>query len=442
MVACRLAPFFILCFLPGVISAEEQESPRPTKDVTVFQEEEAVFQEDVYRLEKPSIEVRRAVRLLHSSKENDQRRGRNQLLLLGPAVAPQLRYWIRGLRENSAKVEDVLAVIEGDGGRSARLSYHLEQFFNDKFRAASSLKDRGEYQRAQRIASALLTLDPSQPGAWELRRFVSECARRIAAKELLEPSFVVERLVYEVGELPELVFRIRNHNHARARIHLEKGMLGRARVTMDVYSANGVSRRVEQQVMVRAAAPGDLIVIGPGRTWEQKVPLNLGEPLPLSGMVARVQVTGRFRPTRWTTGDKNDNLSLSLPRTEFWIVPTGQSTLGDRPLQKLTAALLFDREAAFFVGGQLAVWVGQDDPIYNGKLVETLVAHLDTLSGPRLAGALRFLEQATGMGFGSEPEKWQRWWGSWHVADGGTAGSVEHEPAVEGEAPARAPSRR
>ncbi len=195
---------------------------------------------------------------------------------------------------------------------------------------------------------------------------------------------------------------------------------------MDVYSANGVSRSVEQQVMVRAAAPGDLIVIGPGRTWEQKVPLNLGEPLPLSGMVARVQVTGRFRPTRWTTEDKNENVSLSLPRTEFWIVPTGQSTLGDRPLQKLTAALVFEREAAFFVGGQLAVWVGQDDPIYNGKLVETLVKHLDTLSGPRLAGALQFLEQATGMGFGSDPEKWKSWWGSWRVADRGTARS---EPA-------------
>jgi len=146
----------------------------------------------------------------------------------------------------------------------------------------------------------------------------------------------------------------------------------------------------------------------------------------LSGMVARVQIHGRFRPTRWTTEDKNENLSLSLPRMEFWIVPTGQSTLSDRPLQKLTAALLFNRQAAFFVGGQLAVWIGHEDPIYNGKLVETLVKHLDTLDGARLIGACRFLEQATGMVFGAEPEKWKSWWGSWHVVDGSAAGTDEH----------------
>lgn len=423
MIALRLALPVILIFLAGSVGAEEQELQARAKEPSG---------DARYQLEKTSLEVRRAIRLLLSSDRHEERRGRKQLLLLGPAVAPQLRYWIRGVREDSAKVEHVLALIEKDGGRSARLSYHLEEFLGDKFREAKAMKDRGEYQQARKLAEAMLTLDPGQPGAWELRRFVRECVERIAAKELLEPAFTVAQWVFEVGEDPELVFRIRNHNDQRAVIHLEKGVLGSAKVTMTRYHASGLVRRTEQQIIVRAAAPDERIIIGPGRMWEQRVPLNLGEPLPLSGVVARLQLAGRFRPTRWTTEDKNENLSLSLPRTEFWVVPPGQTSLADRPLEKLTTALVFDREAAFFVGGQLAVGVGEQDPVYNGKVVDTLVSHLEKLTGPRLAIALRLLEQATGMGFGPEPEKWKSWWGSWRVADSSSEpGASQSEPRAK-----------
>jgi len=132
---------------------------------------------------------------------------------------------------------------------------------------------------------------------------------------------------------------------------------------------------------------------------------------PASGMVARILIEGRFRPTRWTVEKESDeNISLSMNRLEIWIVPQGEGSQCDRPLEKLTAALFFGKLEPFFVGGQLSLWAGEDDPYFNEKLVETLISNLEELDPTRLSLAHRFLHQATGQGFDVDPKKWKAWW--------------------------------
>ena len=78
----------------------------------------------------------------------------------------------------------------------------------------------------------------------------------------------------------------------------------------------------------------------------------------------------------------------------------------------MTAALLFNRKESFFVGGQLSVWAAEEDPVYNGKLVETLIRRLDALDEESLRHATWFLSQATGEDHEADPKRWVKWWNS------------------------------
>ena len=93
----------------------------------------------------------------------------------------------------------------------------------------------------------------------------------------------------------------------------------------------------------------------------------------------------------------------------MWIVPPGESAMCERPLEKLTAALVFGRLEPFFVGGQLSVWAGQEDAYLNEKLIVTLVNSMGKLEALRLDLAGRFLDEATGLSFGADAEKWKAW---------------------------------
>ena len=71
----------------------------------------------------------------------------------------------------------------------------------------------------------------------------------------------------------------------------------------------------------------------------------------------------------------------------------------------LTAALFFGKLEPFFVGGQLAVWAGEEDPYFNEKLVETLIGNLGELNAERKTMAGRFLNQATGQTLPPDPAR-------------------------------------
>ena len=178
---------------------------------------------------------------------------------------------------------------------------------------------------------------------------------------------------------------------------------------------DGSLKREERRLRIQVPSDVDQILIGPGLTWEHPLEFEGAEDLPASDVVVRAQVAGRFRPTRWSVARdgeerRDENITLSMNTAEFWIVPRGESTLCERPLEKLTAALIFGKLEPFFVGGQISVWVGEEDANFNESLVETLVGSLGELDLPRLVVAGRFLAQATGHEFGADAKKWRAWW--------------------------------
>ncbi len=361
-------------------------------------------------LRRPTPEVMQAIRLVLSSNPRDQNRGASKLHLLGPAVLPQLRYWLRSAQTRTARVESIIATVDGGAGVTGRIDGAVALFLAAKREEAERLAQSGRLREAQDIAEALLTLDPNHPHAWEIRRLRRRCRDRLAARELLEPSFEVSGAVFDLGSIPDLTFRLRNHMNQRAYVHLEQGVLGYAEVEVTRVLASGDRSTVKRRLRVEVDAREKQIVLDPGTSWTHEVDFELEEDLPLVGAVARIVVAGRFRPTRWTGNDPNANLTLSLPALEFWVVPPGQISLSDRPLEKMTAALLFGKAEAFFVGGQLAVWAGEEDAVYNGRLVETLIENLDDLDPTRLGIAGRLLAQATGVDCGANATKWREWW--------------------------------
>ena len=365
-----------------------------------------------YAVAKTSTEVRQAIRQVLSSDERQRRQGRYKLETLGKKFLPEIRYWIRATRSRIDKIEQLATEIEGDGVGSFQLIGSADRFLDAKFEEATRLAIDGEFRQAEQLARAILLLDENRPQSWLVRQFIRDCQERLATTELLEPSFFVSRQVYEVGEIPELTFRLANRQDRQVVVYLDKGVLGEATVVVRLHFSNGEWKNSEVRVSVRANSPTDRIVLGPGRAWQRTVRFKLDEPMPLFGAVARVKFGGRFRPTRWIANDPNENLALPLASASFWIVPPSQAPLSDRPLQKMTAALLFNRKESFFVGGQLSVWAAEEDPVYNGKLVETLIRRLDALDEESLRHATWFLSQATGEDHEADPKRWVKWWNS------------------------------
>ena len=362
---------------------------------------------------QPSPEVLQALRLLLSPDPKDQDRGEAILKRMGPGAAPQLRYWIRKVE---SEVDRVRVFLEKHAGtpkgapRASRIT--LDEHFHRKLLEARELGRAGDHQRALAIAEAILLLDPSSPHAWELRRLARRSRERIVFTEVLEPSLETERLVYEVGEETQAVFRLINHRDSDAVIDIQKGVLGEVDVSVTICHIDGSQKR--EQTRLRLKAPEDVqrIVLAPRKSWEKRIPVDLNAELPLSGAVGRVQIGGRFRPSSWRIdGDaEQGNLALLLSECEFWIVPPGESRHSENPLEKLAVAVLFKKVEPFFIGGQLGVWAAEGDAYFNEKLLATLIETLGDLEEERLKLAVRFLGELTGEDHGADAGKWQAWW--------------------------------
>jgi hypothetical protein len=361
------------------------------------------------KTKSPSPEVLQAIRLLLSDDAREEARGEHALKRMGKAIVPELRYWVRKAHNEADRVEIVLSDIEGqESSTLGAEKISASEFFHRKVIECRDLARDGRSREALQLAEAIVLLDKDGPYAWELRRLARRSRERLVAKEVLEPLLDVEKTVYEAGERPEILFRLINHEPRPARIRLDKGILGSMDAAVTAQFIDGNSRRQEMKVRIRVPENVEQILIGPGRVWEQPVELDLGE-IP-GDAVARIQVEGRFRPTRWTVEAEGQNITLSMPRTEYWVVPRGQADGCDRPVEKLTQALFFAKLEPFFVGGQLAVWAGEEDRYLNEKLVHTLVSSLDDLDPPRLALAGLFLNQATGQRLPADGGRWKEWW--------------------------------
>jgi hypothetical protein len=325
---------------------------------------------------------------------------------------PGLRVWVHGVRLDLDRVAALLADLEGEGGRTPSTEHVTAgELFSRKIAECRALVRKGDYRGGLALAEAILLLDRQNPYSWELRRLVRRAKERLVATQVLEPSVEASKLAYEVGEKPNLLFRVRNHEARVARIRLDRGVLGDLSVTVTRQFMDGSLKRDENRVLVQVSEDVDQVLVGPGLAWENPLAIVGLEDLPQSETVVRVQVAGRFRPRRWTVErEDTENIGLPMSAAEFWIVPKGQVDLCDRPLEKLTAGLFFKDSETIFVGGQLAVWAGEEDAYYNEDLVKTLVESLDDLDpvGQKLAD--RFLSQATGRRQGSEPAAWKEWW--------------------------------
>ncbi|MBN1443918.1 MAG: hypothetical protein JXA90_14505 [Planctomycetes bacterium] len=366
-------------------------------------------------MQAPSPTVRQALQDLLSSDASRSRRGENILMMAGRAVVPQLRYWVQRMRFEADRVESLLrSIIEESGGRPPEQPLFLRDtkvgdFFHRKFLEARSLVQGGRYREARQIVEALLCLDKDSPIAWELRRMARQCRERMAA-ERLEPRIDADRIFYEVGEEPEVVFRLINRTAVPARIDLERGVLGELQVLRTVRTLDGSSSTHLEKIILATQRADKGIEIASGETWTEGVSVQVDKDLPLMGAVARVQIEGKFRPVRWELeGQKEDNISIHIVPAEFWVLPPAKRKGDAEPLKRLVAALVFDQAEDFLIGGQLSVWAGEKDPILNEKLVEILMDHVEDLDATRQRLALIFLRDATGRSF-KEVSEWKSWW--------------------------------
>ncbi|MBI4600990.1 MAG: hypothetical protein HY721_03430 [Planctomycetes bacterium] len=358
----------------------------------------------------PAPEVLQAIRLLVSSDPKEEERGRRLLEMKGIAAAPQLRYWVRKVHAEAERVKAVLAGLEGREKAPSLESMSAQELLHRKLLECRALVKEGEYSQAVDLAEAVLLLDKHGPHAWELRRLSRRARERLVTREALEPRLEAEKLVYEAGEQPTVAFRLANRHSREARIRLDKGVLGECDVTVTRKQLGGEMRLERTKLRIQAPPEVRQIVIGPGKTWEREVLVDLGEALPLAGAVARVQVEGMFRPSQWAVEDIGANLGLSIDETEIWVVPPGETALCEQPLEKLAVALLAGKREALFVAGQISVWAGEDDAYLNERVVEMIVSSIEDLDPQRLQVAGRLLEEATGQGFGVDAGRWKAWW--------------------------------
>lgn len=369
---------------------------------------------DVTSQSSPEVrpEVLQALRLLLSEDPREEDRGERAIRRMGAGIVPDLRAWIHRARLQIDRVAALVAALEGQDVRAPSTERMTAgEFLGQKVVECRGLMRNGDHQGGLALAEAILLLDRQNPYSWELRRLSRRAKERLVVKQVLEPSVEASKLVHEIGEKTAMVFRITNHDSRVARIRLDRGALGELSVTVTWQFLDGSVRREQNRVVVQVAEDVEQILVGPGLTWEYPLAIAGLEELPPNGVVARIQVAGRFRPRRWTVeGGDTGNIGLPMSGAELWIVPKGETDLCDRPIEKLTAGLLFKRIETIFVGGQLAVWAAEEDAYYNEALVKTLIEGLEDLdpSGQKLVD--RFLAQATGRNHGGDPAAWKEWW--------------------------------
>ena len=210
------------------------------------------------------------------------------------------------------------------------------------------------------------------------------------------------------------IFRLRNRLEEQLVIGAQRGILGSLTIIIDRSPIQGSVHQDVTRSPIRTFQGVERLVLPGKGEKEIRIPIPLEESLSTSGLVLRVRIEGRFRPSRWEVEGKSVNLALPIPLAECWIVPVAQRRLALSPLRKFEVALILRDIDTFFTAGQLAVWAAEEDEELKERLVKLLVGSLPQLDDYGFAIARRFLRQLSGLS-GPELAKADRaFWKEWY----------------------------
>ena len=359
-----------------------------------------------------SRNFRRALRLYLSDKAKDRKAGEAALRKMSQAALGQLKSWIAKAEKNLARVSRLTAQLDPESAPES--DRQLRDFFLGKLEEGWDRLHDGNPVEARRIVEALLTFDGRSPRVFDYHRLLRATERRSLRDRVLEPSVRFTERVYEIGEEPIAIFRLRNRLEEQLVIGAQRGILGSLTIIIDRSPIQGSVHQDVTRSPIRTFQGVERLVLPGKGEKEIRIPIPLEESLSTSGLVLRVRIEGRFRPSRWEVEGKSVNLALPIPLAECWIVPVAQRRLVLSPLRKFEVALILRDIDTFFTAGQLAVWAAEEDEELKERLVKLLVGSLPQLDDYGFAIARRFLRQLSGLS-GPELAKADRaFWKEWY----------------------------
>ncbi len=357
------------------------------------------------------------MRLFMDPSPPRQAEGEKALRAMGSKAVPHLQSWLARQEGETERVRSLLYQLGGGAGDESEILTAARPFLSFQAAQAWSRFHDGHHEEAKRRAEAILKLDPISPEIWSLRRLVRLCEERLIARGFLQPSLEFRGLVYGLDETPRVLFRLINRSKGGVAVRADRGILGQLQVTAEFRYMDGSLRREEKTVPLETDPGIERISIAEGGSLEREIPLPIEGLRPTRGVVVRVRAVGKFQPPQWGVEDVNLSRTLNLPPSECWLVPLGEKGDAGRPLQKLQSAILRHDLHAFFVGGWLSVWAGEDDVLLNERLLKAIVECLDSLDENGIAVADALLSAATGVKRDKKENDaeaiarhWKGWW--------------------------------
>lgn len=365
--------------------------------------------------DKVSTEVLQLIRKMLSARGADQKKAEARILRMGFRVVPELRAWVRHVSGNTEKVEILLRKIfrevSGEKGAVDLVTRRssVGQFFEQRLDEAQEHLRYGRYQAARKIAESILVLDRASPLRFLCRRLIRQAKERKLKKDLVI-RVDAGALVYEVGEDPEIIFRVLNKSGKTARFDIRQGIVGEVFIGFDRGHSDGSHITMGERVPLRNRNIQQKVVLKPEEGWECVIPYKLPKDLPLRWIACRARFRVTFRPSRWEIeGDRDSNIPLTSEETEFWVLPPGKKRKFEDPLKRLKLALLLEQSEDVFIAGWLCVWAGEKDTELNnqfkGLMIDNLV-DIDPMLKPLFH---ELLHQSSGLNYKTDAE-WTKWW--------------------------------
>ena len=365
--------------------------------------------------DKVTPEVSQLIRKVLAGRDAEQKAAEAKLRKRGLRVVPELRTWIRQVAGNAEKIEIVLRKIlkdvAGDQGEIDLVSRESSagQFFEQKLEEAQGHFEYGRHELARKMAEAIVRLDPASPLRFLCRRLIRKAMECKLKKELVT-RIDADALVYEVGEAPQILFRVLNKSGRVARFEVRQGVVGELFIVFDKCLFDGSHITHSDRLPLRIKSRQQTVVLKPEAGWECEIDYKLPKDLPLRKIACRARFRVTFRPSRWEIeGDRDSNIPLTSEEMEIWIIPPGKKRKLEDPMKRLKLALLLEQSEDLFISGWLCVWAGKKDPDFNNHFLAVLIGNLGDIDRGRKPLLYELLRQASGQLFKSDVE-WAKWW--------------------------------
>ena len=365
--------------------------------------------------DKVSPDVMQLIKKLLSGSDAERKGAEAKLISRGLRVVPELRSWIQQVNGKTEKIEivlkKILRVVSGEQNSIDLVSRRSSagHFFEQKLNEAQNHLSHGRYQVAREMAEAILHLDKSSPLRFLCRRLIRQAKEHKFKKELVT-QVDAGALVYEVGEKPQIIFRILNKSGKRARFEVRQGIVGELYIVFDRCLFDGSHLTNSERVPLRIKGRQTEVVLKAEEGWECEIAYELPKDLPLRQVACRARIRVTFRPSRWEIeGDRDGNIPLSSEETEFWVIPPGKKRKLEDPLRRLKLALLLKQDEDIFIASWLCVWAGKKDPELNSRFHSVLIDNLVDIDPARKTLLYEILRQSSGMQFKRDVD-WSDWW--------------------------------